>query len=149
LLIGFLATFFASVGNMFSQKTYQLKIPVVVTNTYGMAYGSFFTFVTALVLGHSLVIPTTPVFLAALGYLSLFGTVIAFWAYLSLAGKIGAEKAAYSSVISPIIALTLSSFFENFHWTPMLIIGVALCILGNIFTLFPAEHINRLLKSGR
>jgi drug/metabolite transporter (DMT)-like permease len=149
LLIGFLATFFASVGNMFSQKTYQLKIPVVVTNTYGMAYGSFFTFVTALVLGHSLAIPTTPVFLAALGYLSLFGTVIAFWAYLSLAGKIGAEKAAYSSVISPIIALTLSSFFENFHWTPMLIIGVALCILGNIFTLFPAEHINRLLKSGR
>ncbi|MNK99671.1 putative DMT superfamily transporter inner membrane protein [compost metagenome] len=114
-----------------------------------MAYGSFFTLMVALFLGHSLVIPTTPVFLSALLYLSLFGTVIAFWAYLSLAGKIGAEKAAYSSVISPIIALTLSSFFENFHWTPALIAGVALCILGNIFTLFPAQHLNNFLPKLR
>jgi drug/metabolite transporter (DMT)-like permease len=149
LLIGFVATFFASIGNMFSQKTYQLKIPVVVTNTYGMAYGSFFTLIVALFLGHSLVIPTTPQFLGALVYLSLFGSVIAFWAYLSLAGKIGAEKAAYSSVISPIIALTLSSLFENFHWTPALIGGVTLCILGNIFTLFPAKLVTLRLRRSR
>lgn len=141
LLIGFLATFFASVGNMFSQKSYQLKIPVVIANTYGMAYGSFFTLVAALLLGESLIIPTTPVFLSALLYLSLFGTVFAFWAYLTLAGKIGAEKAAYSSVVSPIIALTLSSFFEDFHWTPALIAGVVLCILGNVFTLMPTPQL--------
>lgn len=148
LLIGFLATFFASVGNMFSQKSYQLKIPVVIANTYGMAYGSFFTLIAAIVLGESLVIPTTPVFLSALLYLSLFGTVFAFWAYLTLAGKIGAEKAAYSSVVSPIIALTLSSFFEDFHWTPALIGGVVLCILGNVFTLMPTPKLlpNRLPK---
>lgn len=135
LLVGFLATLSASMGNMVAQKSYQQKIPVVVTNTWGMLYGSLFTLIVALVLGHDLSIPLNARFLGALFYLALFGSVIAFGAYLSLAGKIGAEKAAYTSVLSPVIALTLSSFFENFQWTPYIILGVVLCLLGNVLTL--------------
>ncbi|MFS4458700.1 DMT family transporter [Bdellovibrio sp. HCB2-146] len=139
--IGFLATFFASMGNMVAQKSYQDKVPVVVTNTWGMLYGSIFTMIVGLILQHSFAIPMTTKFILSLTYLSLFGTVIAFGAYLSLAGRIGAEKAAYTGVISPIIALTLSSLFEDFTWTPTIIIGVLLCILGNIFTLAPKMRV--------
>ncbi|WP_374077002.1 DMT family transporter [Bdellovibrio bacteriovorus] len=135
LLVGFLATLSASTGNMVAQKSYQLRIPVVVTNTWGMLYGSLFTLLVALIHGDNLAIPLTGKFLAALLYLALFGSVIAFGAYLSLAGKIGAEKAAYTSVISPVIALVLSSFFENFKWTPYILVGVLLCLLGNVLTL--------------
>ncbi|MFV8256718.1 DMT family transporter [Bdellovibrio bacteriovorus] len=135
LLVGFLATLSASMGNMVAQKSYQKRIPVVVTNTWGMLYGSLFTLIMALVLQHDLSIPLNARFLGALFYLALFGSVIAFGAYLSLAGRIGAEKAAYTSVLSPVIALTLSSFFENFHWTPYIILGVVLCLLGNVLTL--------------
>ncbi|WP_374027840.1 DMT family transporter [Bdellovibrio bacteriovorus] len=135
LLVGFLATLSASLGNMVAQKSYQKRIPVVVTNTWGMLYGSLFTLIVALVLQHDLSIPLNARFLGALFYLALFGSVIAFGAYLSLAGRIGAEKAAYTSVLSPVIALTLSSFFENFHWTPYIILGVVLCLLGNVLTL--------------
>ncbi|UXR65510.1 EamA family transporter [Bdellovibrio bacteriovorus] len=135
LLVGFLATLSASMGNMVAQKSYQLRIPVVVTNTWGMMYGSLFTLLVALILGHDLSIPLTGKFLGALAYLALFGSVIAFGAYLSLAGRIGAEKAAYTSVLSPVIALTLSSFFEGFHWTPYIVLGVVLCLLGNVLTL--------------
>ncbi|WP_374031778.1 DMT family transporter [Bdellovibrio bacteriovorus] len=135
LLVGFLATLSASLGNMVAQKSYQKRIPVVVTNTWGMLYGSMFTLIVALVLQHDLSIPLNARFLGALFYLALFGSVIAFGAYLSLAGRIGAEKAAYTSVLSPVIALTLSSFFENFHWTPYIVIGVVLCLLGNVLTL--------------
>lgn len=135
LCVGFLGTLAASTGNMFAQKNYQLRIPVVVTNTYGMLYGSLFTLFVTLIHGDSLAIPLTAKFLGALFYLSLFGSVIAFGAYLTLAGKIGAEKAAYTSVISPVIALTLSSFFENFQWTPSIILGVLFCLLGNVLTL--------------
>ncbi|WII72077.1 EamA family transporter [Bdellovibrio sp. 22V] len=135
LLVGFLATLSASSGNMVAQKSYQLRIPVVVTNTFGMLYGSLFTLLVALIHGDSLAIPLNARFLGALFYLALFGSVIAFGAYLSLAGKIGAEKAAYTSVISPVIALVLSSFFENFQWTPYILIGVVLCLLGNVLTL--------------
>jgi len=135
LCVGFLATLSASVGNMVAQKSYQLRIPVLVTNTFGMLYGSLFTLVVALLHGDSLALPMTVKFWSALIYLALFGSVIAFGAYLSLAGKIGAEKAAYTSVISPVIALVLSSFFENFQWTPYILGGVVLCLLGNILTL--------------
>lgn len=135
LFVGFLGTLAASSGNMIAQKSYQLRIPVVITNTYGMLYGSLFTLLIVLIKGDSLTIPLTPQFLGALFYLALFGSVIAFGAYLSLAGKIGAEKAAYTSVISPVIALTLSSFFENFHWTPYIVVGVLLCLAGNVLTL--------------
>ncbi|KYG60625.1 hypothetical protein AZI87_08150 [Bdellovibrio bacteriovorus] len=135
LVIGFFATMSASIGNMVAQKSYQLRIPVLITNTWGMLYGSIFTLLVALIHGDSLAIPLNARFLSALLYLALFGSVIAFGAYLSLAGKIGAEKAAYTSVISPVIAITLSSFFENFVWTPYIITGVVLCLLGNILTL--------------
>ncbi len=136
LLIGFLATFSASMGNMVAHKTYSLKIPIMTTNAFSMLYGSFFTLIIALILGHDLHVPLTASFLGSLFYLSLFGSVIAFGAYLTLAGRIGAEKAAYSSVISPVIALTLSSLFESFLWTPYIVGGVVLCLLGNVLTLY-------------
>ena len=135
IVIGATATIGSSLGNMLSQKTYRKGIPVVVTNTYGMFYGSFFTLLIALLFRQNLAIPLTPKFLGALLYLALFGSVIAFGAYLTLSGRIGAEKAAYTSVVSPVIALTLSSIFEGFKWTPYIFSGVVLCLLGNILTL--------------
>ncbi|XGC81100.1 DMT family transporter [Bdellovibrio bacteriovorus] len=139
LIIGFLATLAASIGNMIAQKAYRLEIPIAVTNSWGMLYGSIFTLAIALMFKQDLSIPLTPRFLGALLYLALFGSVIAFGAYLSLAGKIGAEKAAYTTVISPVIALTLSSLFENFVWSSYIQIGVVLCLLGNVLTLYTKE----------
>ncbi|UOF00163.1 DMT family transporter [Bdellovibrio reynosensis] len=139
LIIGFFATLAASIGNMIAQKAYRLEIPIAVTNSWGMLYGSIFTLAIALLFKQDLSIPLTPRFLGALFYLALFGSVIAFGAYLSLAGKIGAEKAAYTTVISPVIALTLSSIFENFVWSTYIQIGVVLCLLGNVLTLYTKE----------
>lgn len=136
LMYGAGATVAASVGNMVAYKNSLLKVPVLTSNFYGMLYGSCFTFLIALATGDSLQLPLTPRFLGALVYLALFGSVIAFGAYLSLVGKIGAEKAGYTSVISPVLALVISSFFENFAWTPSIVAGVLLCLAGNFVTLF-------------
>jgi drug/metabolite transporter (DMT)-like permease len=51
-------------------------------------------------------------------YLAFFGSVIGFTAYLMLVGRIGAERAAYSTVLFPIVALNLSVWFEDYHWSP-------------------------------
>lgn len=136
LILGLIATLSASAGNMLSQKSYRKAVPVVVSNTWGMLYGSIFTLLVGLVLQHSFAVPMTVKYLSSLMYLSLFGSVFAFGAYLSLAGRIGAERAAYSGVVSPVIALTLSSMYEDFKWTPYIITGVALCLLGNVLTLY-------------
>ena len=44
--------------------------------------------------------------------------------------KIGPAKAAYSSVIVPIIAMGLSTLFENYRWTPLAIAGAVLALGG-------------------
>ncbi|WP_413586058.1 DMT family transporter [Bdellovibrio sp. HCB274] len=143
LVLGLIATLSASTGNMLSQRSYRKAIPVVISNTWGMLYGSVFTLIVGLILQHSFAIPLTTKYLSSLLYLSLFGSVFAFGAYLSLAGRIGAERAAYSGVVSPIIALTLSSMYENFKWTPYIVAGVALCLLGNVLTLYSPKKLTK------
>lgn len=73
--------------------------------------------------------------MAALVYLALFGSVLGFGFYLTLLGKIGPDRAAYSSVMFPIVALLLSTWFEDFHWTGNIIWGVALTLVGNVVIL--------------
>lgn len=135
VLIGILATFFASTGNMFSFKNHQLKIPVVVFNSYGMLYGALLTLVIGLISGETFHFPTQNSFIFSLMYLVVFGTVIAFWAYQTLIGTIGADRAGYSSIISPMIAVVVSSIFENVKFTPFIVVGIIFCLLGNVISL--------------
>ncbi|HEX6119141.1 MAG TPA: EamA family transporter, partial [Dongiaceae bacterium] len=76
-----------------------------------------------------------PSYSISLLFLSLFATVIAFGSFLTLSRRIGAARAAYSSVLFPILALALSAWFEDYHPQPAAILGVALILVGNIFAL--------------
>jgi drug/metabolite transporter (DMT)-like permease len=135
VLIGILATFFASTGNMFSFKNHQLKIPVVVFNSYGMLYGALLTLFIGICNGETFHFPTQTSFIFSLMYLVVFGTVIAFWAYQTLIGTMGADRAGYSSIISPMIAVVISSIFENVKFTLFIILGIIFCLLGNVISL--------------
>ncbi len=135
LLLGIVATVFASGGNIISARNQSEKIPILSNNFWSMLYGSIVTLALLLASGESLQIPWTPTYLASLFYLSLFGTVIAFQAYLTLIGRIGPDRAAYANVMTPVIALMLSSVFEDFHWQWYTLLGALLCLLGNYFAL--------------
>lgn len=139
ILTSVLATLSASAGNWAAFRIHQMKIPVVSGNTWAMLYGTLFTLGWSLISGNDLSADWNLSFVTSLGYLALFGTVIAFAAYLTLSARIGAEKAAYTSIISPVLALILSSFFEDFHWTPVIFTGVLLCLVGNYLTLKPSR----------
>lgn len=135
ITIGIIATLFASIGNMFAYQNHRLNIPVMTFNAFGMFYGACFSLLFGLIAGESFAFPTSSTFLLSLGYLSLFGTVVAFWAYQTLVGTIGADRAAYTSIISPVIAIVISTFFENIVFTPQLFAGIVLCFAGNILAL--------------
>ena len=75
-------------------------------------------------------------------YLAVFGTVISFWSYLKLIDLVGPAKAAFTSVLSPMIALGVSTLFEDFQWSLILFFGVALCIIGNIVALARLKKFN-------
>jgi hypothetical protein len=68
-------------------------------------------------------------------YLALFGSVLCFALYFPVVRKIGPGKAAYSSVMVPIIAMTLSTMFEGYRWSPLAIGGAVLAIGGMLLAL--------------
>jgi drug/metabolite transporter (DMT)-like permease len=135
ILIGIVATFFASTGNMFAYKNYLLKIPMIIFNSYGMLYGALCSLTIGLIRHENFALPTSLSFILSLMYLAVFGTVIAFWAYQTLVGNIGADRAAYSSIIAPMIAVIVSSVFEDMHFSPLIIGGIIFCLFGNIISL--------------
>lgn len=139
IIVGIVATFCASIGNMFAYQNHRLKVPVMTFNAYGMLYGALFSLVIGLFMRESFYLPTTASFLFSLSYLALFGTVIAFWAYQTLVGTIGADRAAYTSIISPVIAVLISCLFENIIFTPQLFFGMILCFAGNLLALKSAK----------
>lgn len=131
LLLGLIATLFASWGNILSARNQQSGLPVIQTNAYGMLYGSCLMFLLAVLSGVSHSIDWNVSYVVSLLFLAIPGSVIAFGAYLTLVGRIGADRAAYATVLFPIVALIISSLFEGFAFNTQSLIGITLVLLGN------------------
>ncbi|NIQ11451.1 MAG: EamA family transporter, partial [Gammaproteobacteria bacterium] len=117
LLLSLAATYLASLGNILSARNQISSLPIVQTNAYGMAYGSFCMLLLVLLQGMPMIIDTSITYLSSLFYLALFGSVIAFGCYLSLVGRIGPGRAAYATLLFPVVALILSTIWESYNWT--------------------------------
>ena len=110
-------------------------LPVMQTNAYGMVYGALFASLLVALRGSSFAFDPSPGYVISLLYLALGASVLGFWSYLTLVGRIGADRAAYSSVLFPVVALTLSTWFEGYSWTAAGAAGVALVLCGNALIL--------------
>ena len=130
-----IATWFASLGNIISARNQAQGIAVVQSNAWGMGYGALIMAVYALAGGVPFNYDATPAYSISLLYLAVFGSILAFGSYLTLIGRIGADRAAYAAVLFPVIALGLSTLFENYQWTPRAVAGFALVLLGNYIVL--------------
>ncbi len=133
------ATVIASSGNLIAQRNQRAGIPTLAGNAWGMAYGALVAAVTASVRGVEWTLDTRPAYLVSLAYLTVFGSVVAFGAYLTLLRRIGAARAAYTAVATPVIALALSTLFEGYRWTWVGALGVVLAIAGNALALRPTR----------
>lgn len=77
----------------------------------------------------------SPSYSISLVYLSVFGSILAFGSYLTLIGRIGADKTAYAAVLFPIIALGISTLFEDYQWTAEAVSGFVFVLIGNYLVL--------------
>jgi len=130
-----LGSFSFSLGNMISVKHAKNDINPLTSNAYGMSYG-------ALTLLLIIAITNTPFswdyrsdYLWSLIYLAIPGSIIGFTAYLSLVHRIGANQAAYATVLFPVVALFISTIYEGYTWSWLNSIGLVLVLLGNAFAL--------------
>lgn len=129
------ASYIASLGNIISARNQAAGLPVIQTNAIGMTYGAAAMAFVALIAGYEFSYSLKFSYSLSLLYLSIFGSVFAFGAYLSLIGRIGASRAGYVQLVVPIIALILSTIFEDYTWTIAGVIGVAFIISGNFIVL--------------
>jgi len=104
---------------------------------WAMAYGSAGACVYALLVGAPWAWSWSPAFVGSLLYLALFGSIAAFGAYYALVRRLGAARAGYVGVVTPVVALVVSAAFERFVWTGFTLAGIALAIAGNVVAMWP------------
>ena len=135
LIYAVLATIIASFGNIAATRTHRAGIQLVPMSTWAMMYGAIFVAIYGVFTGERFIFETSFAYVASLFYLALFGSVLAFGAYLTLMGRIGADRAGYTSVAIPIVALLLSTLFEHLQWQATMAAGIVLCLAGNVLVL--------------
>lgn len=129
------STVSASLGNIVAARNQRHGLPVIQANAFGMLYGAGLVGLYAAVVGRPFVFEWTGAYVGSLAYLALFGSVLAFGAYLTLVGRIGADRAGYTTAAVPIVAIMLSTAFEGLRWHVATFAGVALSVAGTVLVL--------------
>jgi drug/metabolite transporter (DMT)-like permease len=135
-----LGTLFFSLGNMLARRNAAAGITAPVANAWSMAYGAIMLLGLIGATGTPLVAPSGAAYLGALLYLAVFGSVIGFTIYLMLVVRLGSSRAAYTTVLFPVVALFISSLFEGYRWTALAALGLVLCLAGNAIMFLPARR---------
>lgn len=130
--LALLGTLCFSAGNMLSSLQQKAGLRPLTTNAYGMMYGAAMLCVYCLISGTPFAFEWNPRYIGSLLYLVIPGSVIGFTAYLTLVGRMGPERAAYCTVLFPVVALNVSAFAEGYQWTLPALMGLVLVMLGNV-----------------
>jgi len=125
----------SSAGSMAATRNQRFGYNTWSSLAWSMLYGGVMSIVIGLLMGKSLTIDVTSGYILSLIYLAVFGSIITFGCYLTLIGRIGAAQAGYIGVMVPIVALSVSFFFEKFAWGWLTTVGVLLSVVGNIIML--------------
>ncbi len=134
LTLALAATLAASMGNLVAVRVGRdPETSVRVTTAWAMLWGTLSVALWAVATGQPWVVPSAPVYWAAMLYLSLCGSVIAFTAYFTLINRIGPGKAAYTGVLTPVVSVLLSMRFEDYRPGVVGIVGMALCLAGVVW----------------
>ena len=133
--LGFLGCLSFSTGNVIAARVQRDGVPVLSANAWGVSYGVLVNATVALIAGSAFIIEPTPRYVLSLLWLAIPGSVLAFWMYLALLGRIGADRAGYTTVLSPVLALVVSTVVEDYRWSAPAIAGLVLVAAGNVLVL--------------
>jgi len=130
-----LAILSASCANVLQATRTAKRYPMLPTLAVAMLIGAGLDAVFAFVTVGPPVVEMRIGYLLGIVYLALFASALAFPLYYGVLRVIGPAKAAYSSVIVPVIAMLLSTLFENYRWSPLAAGGAALAGAGLVVAL--------------
>lgn len=128
VVLALAATMAASAGSIVVAKVKEQCSNLPVTMAWSMLWGASMVAVWSLANGDALILPDSASYWAGLFYLSIFGSVIAFFAYFTLINRIGANKAVYIGVVTPVLSVLLSILLEDYRPGALEFLGMVLCL---------------------
>ncbi len=132
-----------AIGGMVAARNQESGMPVRGSTAWAMAYGAALLALLLVMRGGDFTFDPRLPYVASFVFLAVFASVIAFALYFALLARIGTERSAYVTVLFPVVALTLSTFFEGYTWTLTALTGVALTLAGNVLVLLRSEQAKR------
>jgi drug/metabolite transporter (DMT)-like permease len=127
-----MSVIFNAFGNLAARLSQTSRTPVATMTGWSMLYGSTALLVFGLATHTSFQVPMTLAWWAPFLYLSLVGSVAAFLIYYSLANRRGFTVASYTSVLTPPIAMLVSSLFEKVRWDWTALVGLIFIMMGQV-----------------
>ena len=137
LVLALGGTYCFSLGNLASRPATRAAGDLPNAIARAMTWGAAFLAVVVSVRGLPFRPSSDPLYVGALLYLAAIGSAAGFTAYLALVARVGPERAAYTTVLSPVIALAVSSLFEGYRWSPWALVGAPLILIGDVVIFFP------------
>lgn len=131
-LVGVLS---ASIANVMQATGTARLYPMSTMLGWAMLIGAGFDAVFALATVGAPVIETRGLYVLGLAYLGVIGSAVTFSIYFQLIRTIGPAKAAYTSVLIPVIAMLLSTVFEGYRWSWLAGAGAVLVLAGLVIAL--------------
>ena len=125
----------ASVANIMQGTAQGKALPMASTLAWGMLWGTAMNAVLAMVLTGPPVFEWTPAYIGGVIYLGVFASAVAFTCYFSVIRDVGPARAAYSSVLTPIIAMIISTIVEDYRWSWLAAAGGVVALAGLLIAL--------------
>jgi drug/metabolite transporter (DMT)-like permease len=125
----------ASVANVMQAGKRLKSYPIITVLAWAMLFGALINVALSWITVGPPVYETRAAYWGGIVYLGVIGSVVTFPLYFSMIREIGPGKAAYSSVLVPVVAMILSTIFENYVWTWLPAGGAVLAMLGLLVAL--------------
>ncbi|QOT71319.1 EamA family transporter [Sphingobium fuliginis] len=125
----------ASAANVMQGMEIARRLPMVAVLAWAMLIGAGVDALFAWVTTGPPVIEARWSYLAGIAWLGLAGSVVTFPLYFRLIQSMGAGRAAYTSVLIPVIAMLISTLVEGYRWTALAGAGALLAIIGMVVAL--------------
>jgi drug/metabolite transporter (DMT)-like permease len=111
------------------------SLPMASTLAWGMVWGTMINVLVGFLTVGPPVMLWTPAYIGGVIYLGVFASAIAFTCYFSVIRAVGPARAAYSGILTPIIAMIISTFAEDYRWSWLAAAGGVVAVSGLLIAL--------------
>lgn len=125
----------ASVANIMQGTERARALPMASVLAWGMLWGGLMNVALAWPTVGGPVFEPRPMYWIGVVYLGVAASAVAFTCYFGVIRAIGPARAAYSGVLTPILAMLLSTLFEDYRWTALAAGGGIVTMVGLLIAL--------------